>query len=106
LSQSIPTNPQSLPTQKKTKIELGEGENRTLSWGKSGKKIFLHDIKKLSIGLRSDTFERFERQIMNKGVIQPNQCLSVHTRDRTLDVVFNSANEARDFKRYLETYLP
>merc|ERR550534_862279 len=100
-----PYNSSIFANPKRTKLELVEGEERTLTWGKGGKKIYLNDIKKLSIGLRSDTFKRFANQIINKGLIHLNQCMSVHTRNRTLDMVFNSVDEARDFKRYLETYL-
>lgn len=94
---------------KKIRLEIGfvddaDGERRpVVKW--NDKWVHFDDIRKVTIGIKSSTFHRFENQIMRKKAVQPNHCLSVHSEYRTLDVVLKSADDAQDLKRYLEINL-
>jgi len=91
---------------KKTRINVrAAGCKPALEWGSNGKEMYFADIKNVTIGIKSNTFRRFESQIMKSGNIQPNQCVSVHNYGRTLDLVLKSSKDAQDFKRYLELSL-
>jgi len=92
---------------KKIRVEVGfidDGERRpAVKW--NGKWLHFDDIRDVTIGIKSRTFRRFENRIMRREGVQPNQCVSVHTVHRTLDVVLKSSDDARAFKRYLEINL-
>jgi len=92
---------------KKIRVEVGfidDGE-RTPAVKWNGKWLNFNEIRDVTIGIKSRTFRRFENRIMRKAGVQPNQCLSVHSEHRTLDVVLKSSDDARAFKRYLEINL-
>jgi len=103
-----PFNSKMFASPKKTRIDVGIAEmggKPALKWGSNGKEMYFADIKNVTIGIKSNTFRRFESQIMKSGNIQPNQCVSVHNDGRTLDLVLKSSGDAQDFKRYLELSL-
>jgi len=91
---------------KKTRVEIVfiEDQRRpAVKW--SGKMLFFDEMRGITIGIKSETFRRFENRLMRKKHIQPNQCVSVHSAYRTLDFVLKSSDDAQDFKRYLEINL-
>merc|ERR1719285_157149 len=81
---------------KMTRIEVGiaeKGNKLAIKWGSNAKEMYFADIKDVTLGIKSNTFRRFESQLMKSKEVQPNHCVSVHNNDRTLDPVLKSSKD-------------
>lgn len=92
---------------KKTRVEVDVGKmGPRLTWGSSPRKEApLSEFQNVTMGIKSDVFRRFESKMMKTTNAQPNQCVSLHGKARTVDLLMNTPEDAQDLKRYVENVI-